>query len=102
MSLEFSSSDYTISKEKFNSFIDRDAQHNVSYSEISKTVTGAIIYSSVGEVSPILSLESNRITNNCRQLYGNFSTCEAAINIDVQNMQSFFFVVSIIQNFLIF
>lgn len=68
--------------------IDRDAQHNVSFSEISKAVGGAVSYSTAGEVSPILTLENNRIIDNCRQLYGNFSTCESAIKIDVQNMQS--------------
>lgn len=74
-------------------FLGRDAQHNVSYSEISGTVAGALSYSTAGEVSPILTLEGNRFTNNCRQMYGNFSTCEAAIEIDVQNMQSVHFTV---------
>lgn len=32
--------------------------------------------------------------HNCRQLYGNFSTCEAAIKLDVENMQTFQFQVS--------
>lgn len=54
-------------------------------------------YASVGEVSPILTLERNRVVNNCRQLYGNFSTCNAAIKVDVQNMQSLYFRVSYIQ-----
>ncbi|CAD7079360.1 unnamed protein product [Hermetia illucens] len=75
----------------------RDAQHNVSYSEISGTVAGALSYSTAGEVSPILTLEGNRFTNNCRQMYGNFSTCEAAIEIDVQNMQSVHFRNNLVQ-----
>lgn len=74
-------------------FTDRDAQHNISHSEISSTVKGAISYSTAGEVSPILTMTSNRFEHNCRQLYGNFSTCEAAINIDAQNMQYFYFMV---------
>lgn len=74
--------------------LDRDAQHNISNSEISRAVGGAITYNSAGEVSPILTLDRNRIFDNCRQLYGNFSTCETAIRVDVQNMQSFFFRVS--------
>ncbi|KAL5280481.1 hypothetical protein ACFFRR_004453 [Megaselia abdita] len=75
----------------------RDAQHNISHSEISSTVKGAISYSTAGEVSPILTMTSNRFENNCRQLYGNFSTCEAAINIDAQNMQYFYFMNNLVQ-----
>lgn len=55
---------------------------------------GALTYSTAGEISPLLTLENNRFINNCRQLYGNFSTCEAAIKLDVQNMQAFHFQVS--------
>lgn len=63
-------------------------------SEISGAIGGALTYATAGEISPRLTLENNRIINNCRQLYGNFSTCEAAIKIDVQNMQTFHFQVS--------
>lgn len=55
---------------------------------------GALTYATAGEISPRLTLENNRIMDNCRQMYGNFSTCEAAIKLDVQNMQTFFFQVS--------
>lgn len=74
-------------------YIDRDAQHNISLSEISGAVSGAVTYSTAGEISPRLTLENNRIMNNCRQLYGNFSTCDAAVKLDVQNMQTFHFQV---------
>lgn len=70
---------------------DRDAQHNISNSEIVNNVGGAIEYVSVGEVTPILTLERNRFMNNGRQLYGNFSTCDSTISVDVQNMQSLYF-----------
>lgn len=80
-------------------FTDRDAQHNISLSEISAAVSGALSYSTAGEISPRLTLENNRIINNCRQLYGNFSTCESAIKLDVQNMQTFHFQVSIFIHF---
>lgn len=63
-------------------------------SEISGAVGGALSYSTAGEISPRLTLENNRFINNCRQLYGNFSTCESAIKLDVQNMQTFHFQVS--------
>lgn len=74
---------------------DRDAQHNISNSEIVDSVGAAISYTTAGEVSPILTLESNRIVGNCRQMYGNFSTCAAAVKVDVQNMQTIHFRVSI-------
>lgn len=77
-------------------FLDRDAQHNISFSEISNAVGGAFVYTTAGEVSPILTMESNRFVNNCRQHYGNFTTCDAAVKIDVQNMQTFHFRVSFI------
>lgn len=54
-------------------------------------------YVSAGEVSPILTLERNRILNNCLQLYGNFSTCDASVKIDVQNMHSLFFRNNLLQ-----
>jgi nitrous oxidase accessory protein NosD len=76
---------------------DRDAQHNISNCEISGTIGSAVTYQSAGEVSPILTLERNRIKNNCLQLYGNFSTCEAAVGINVQNMQSLFFRNNLVQ-----
>lgn len=75
-------------------FVDRDAQHNVSNSEITRTFKGALSYHSAGEVSPILSLDHNRFIDNGQQFYGNFSTCDAAIHLDVQNMHSMFFRVS--------
>ncbi|XP_063702920.1 protein bark beetle isoform X2 [Culicoides brevitarsis] len=76
----------------------RDAQHNISNSEIVNNVGGAIEYVSVGEVTPILTLERNRFMNNCRQLYGNFSTCESPISVDVQNMQSLYFRNNLVQD----
>lgn len=74
---------------------DRDAEHNITLSEISGAVGGAMTYATAGEISPRVTLENNRITDNCRQLYGNFSTCESAIKLDVQNMQTFHFQVSV-------
>lgn len=73
----------------------------MSLSEISGAVGGAVTYATAGEISPRLTLENNRIISNCRQLYGNFSTCEAAIKIDVQNMQTFHFQVSLLNYFLL-
>ncbi|XP_062547876.1 protein bark beetle isoform X1 [Armigeres subalbatus] len=75
----------------------RDAQHNISNSDIQECVGGGLHYVTVGEVSPILTLERNRFIRNCRQLYGNFSSCEATIRADVQNMQSLYFRNNLVQ-----
>ncbi|XP_037927279.1 protein bark beetle [Teleopsis dalmanni] len=69
----------------------RGTQHNITYSHISGTVKGAVSYASAGEITPTLTLTSNVLRNNCKKLYGNFSTCESALNFDVQNMHSLYF-----------
>lgn len=79
----------------FSSRLDRDVQHNISYSVISNCREGAIKYASAGEVNAIMTLEYNQFTNNCEKLYGNFSTCKSAVWLDVQNTQSLFFRVNI-------
>ncbi|XP_053697382.1 protein bark beetle [Sabethes cyaneus] len=75
----------------------RDAQHNISNSDIQECVGGGVHYVTVGEVSPTLTMERNRFVRNCRQLYGNFSSCEATIRADVQNMQSLYFRNNLVQ-----
>lgn len=79
----------------FFPYLDRDVQHNISYSVISNCREGAIKYASAGEVNAIMTLEYNQFMNNCEKLYGNFSTCKSAVWLDVQNTQSLFFRVSI-------
>uniref|UniRef100_A0A1A9WLV8 SRCR domain-containing protein n=1 Tax=Glossina brevipalpis TaxID=37001 RepID=A0A1A9WLV8_9MUSC len=76
----------------------RDSLHNVSYTHISGAIKGALTYASAGEITPTLTLTSNRIENNCKQLYGNFSTCTSALNVDVQNMHSFYFMNNLVTN----
>lgn len=72
---------------------DRDARHNISYSSMSNCREGALTYANAGEVNAILTLEKNRITNNCEKLYGNFTTCKSSIWLDLQNTQSLYFKV---------
>lgn len=79
----------------FFPYLDRDVQHNISYSVISNCREGAIKYASAGEVNAIMTLEYNQFMNNCEKLYGNFSTCKSAVWLDVQNTQSLFFRVRI-------
>ncbi|KAH8259932.1 hypothetical protein KR038_005318 [Drosophila bunnanda] len=74
----------------------RDALHNITDTHISGAMKGAVTYSSAGEVTPTLTLIGNRIERNCRQLYGNFSTCASALNLDVQNMNSLYFMNNLI------
>ncbi|XP_067009482.2 protein bark beetle [Anabrus simplex] len=69
----------------------RDVQHNISYSILSNNKEGAINYASAGEVNPMVTIEWNRFTDNCNKLYGNFTTCEAAVYMDIQNTQTIYF-----------
>jgi hypothetical protein len=72
----------------------RDIRHNISFSGFFHNRAGAVYYSSAGEINPILTMEWNQIVDNGAQLYGNFSTSEAAVALDVQNMDSLLFRVS--------
>lgn len=70
---------------------DRDVQHNISHSVINNNGESALLYMTSGEVNPIVTIEKNQFKNNCRKLYGNFTTCRAAIEMDIQNTQTVFF-----------
>lgn len=72
---------------------DRDIQHNISKSVIENNREGGLQYTSAGEVNPIVTIERNQFSNNGKKLYGNFSTCEAAIDMDIQNTQIVIFKV---------
>ncbi|VEN48816.1 unnamed protein product [Callosobruchus maculatus] len=69
----------------------RDVQHNISSSVINNNGQSALLYMGAGEVNPIVTIEKNQFRNNCRKLYGNFTTCRSAIEVDVQNTQTVFF-----------
>lgn len=75
--------------------VDRDVQHNISSSVITNNTQGALLYMAAGEVNPIVTIEKNQFKNNCLKLYGNFTTCKSAIEVDVQNTQTLFFRVRI-------
>jgi hypothetical protein len=70
---------------------DRDVQHNISFSLLADNRQGAINYASAGEVNPTVTMEWNQFSKNCKKLYGNFTTCHAAIDMDIQNTQSVYF-----------
>ncbi|XP_052754555.1 protein bark beetle isoform X2 [Galleria mellonella] len=76
----------------------RDVQHNISSSELTYNRDGAITYQSVGEVNPMVAIIRNEIKSNCLKLYGNFTTCQAAVTIDVQNTQTLVFKNNLVQD----
>ena len=69
----------------------RHIRHNISYSAFLNNQMGAVRYSSAGEINPVLTMEWNQFQDNGVKLYGNFSTTEAAVAMDVQNMETLFF-----------
>ncbi|KAK9870170.1 hypothetical protein WA026_006260 [Henosepilachna vigintioctopunctata] len=75
----------------------RDVQHNISFSTFKNNKEGGLLYMSAGEVNPILSVDRNQFIDNCKKFYGNFTTCKAAIEIDVQNTESIFFRSNLVQ-----
>jgi len=75
-------------------FSDRNVQHNVSYTIFQNNTEGAIYYGSAGEISPTVTIERNRIEDNCLKFYGNFTSCKSPVLFDVQNMQHIYFRVS--------
>ena len=71
--------------------VDRDLRHNMSFSVFENNQRGAVHYVSAGEINPIITMQRNQFTANCVSLYGNFSTCESTVRLDIQNTQDFFF-----------
>ncbi|XP_049867990.1 protein bark beetle isoform X2 [Pectinophora gossypiella] len=76
----------------------RDVQHNISNSEFHNNRDGAISYQSVGEVNPLVAIIRNEIDGNCLKLYGNFTSCQSAVRIDVQNTQTLVFRNNLVRN----
>ncbi|XP_064467113.1 protein bark beetle-like [Ornithodoros turicata] len=63
----------------------RDSKHNVTASYFAENRQGALVYSSAGEITPILTLHSNRFESNGSPLFGNFTSSEGAAVFDIQN-----------------
>ncbi|XP_025830817.1 protein bark beetle [Agrilus planipennis] len=76
----------------------RDVQHNISTSSIINNREGGILYMTAGEVNPIVTIEKSQFIENCEKLYGNFTTCKGAVNIDVQNTQTLYFRNNLVQS----
>src|SRR5271156_3319631 len=47
--------------------LERDIQHNITYTEFINNTLGAVYYGSAGEISPMVTLERNRFDGNCKQ-----------------------------------
>lgn len=69
----------------------QDSQHNISYSEISNNSRGGLIYRSAGEITPAITVRYSRINYNGKELFGNFTSSESAVALDVQNAKAFYF-----------
>lgn len=66
--------------------VERNLQHNITYSDVTDNTGGAILYRSVGESVPPLALMHNVLSGNCRLGWANFSTCESStVQLEVQN-----------------
>lgn len=50
-----------------------------------------MLYMSAGEVNPVVTIDKNQFRSNGAKLYGNFTTCNAAVEMDVQNTQTILF-----------
>ncbi|RWS09858.1 uncharacterized protein B4U79_09122 [Dinothrombium tinctorium] len=79
-------------------FIGRGFYNNLTYSDVSNNALGAIIYKTAGETSPSVSFGHNIFENNCEELYSNFTSCEAAVSLEVQNIRNFYFHNNILKN----
>lgn len=70
--------------------LERNTEHNISYSVINNNLMGSISYTCSGEVNPHISIAWNKIMNNCRHIPDtNISTCEMPLQFQLQNTQSF-------------
>lgn len=72
-------------------YISRGLFHNVTYSELNRNTLGALQYRSAGESTPTVSMTHNSIESNCLELYGNFTTCNGSVYLELQNSQNFYF-----------
>lgn len=59
--------------------------NNITYSLIENNAKGALVYRSIGETTPIVSVLHNTIKSNCLLTFGNFTTCDSAVDVEVQN-----------------
>lgn len=72
-------------------YLNRGVFHNLTYSNLSHNTLGAIQYRSAGESTPAVSFHHNIIEKNCEELYGNFTTCNGSIYMEMQNSQFLYF-----------
>ena len=72
-------------------FVPRGFSHNLTYSSLNGNTLGAVVYKSAGEVAPSINVNFNRFEGNCDKLLDNFTTCDAALEYELQNTPTFWF-----------
>ncbi|KAB7501563.1 Protein bark beetle [Armadillidium nasatum] len=78
--------------------LDRDLLHNMTYNQFYNNQDGAIFAVTAGEVNPWLAVTWSRIEDNGLHLYGNITTTDGSIKMDLQNMRTFYFKNNLVRN----
>uniref|UniRef100_T1IJ76 SRCR domain-containing protein n=1 Tax=Strigamia maritima TaxID=126957 RepID=T1IJ76_STRMM len=65
-----------------------ERSHNLTYSIISRNRMGGAVYSSTGENNPPAVFVHNQFINNGIGMFGNFTSCEAAVTFNVRNTKN--------------
>ncbi|XP_076314291.1 LOW QUALITY PROTEIN: protein bark beetle-like [Tachypleus tridentatus] len=82
----------------FVSYNAHNLYHNITKSKLRNNQQGALSYRSAGESTPRITLAYNRFENSGLELFGNFTTSDGAVLLDVQNLQDLEFHNNLIWN----
>ncbi|XP_013781367.1 protein bark beetle-like [Limulus polyphemus] len=82
----------------FASYNVHNLYHNITQSKLKNNQQGALSYRSAGESTPRITLSYNRFENNGLELFGNFTTSDSAVLLNVQNLQDLEFHNNLIRN----
>lgn len=63
----------------------RNIQFNISYSRFAGNQMGGAMYGAAGEDNPSISFNHNQFTDNGIKMFGNFTSSEAAIHVELRN-----------------
>lgn len=72
--------------------------HNISYSVISNNAREGFAYRSAGEITPAITVRYCRINSNGKELFGNFTTGDSAVRLDLQNTKTLNFYNNLIMH----
>ena len=76
----------------------RELSFNLTHSQIVKNTWGALVYKTANEISPALSIQRVNFASNCLPIYGNFTTCESAVLLELQNTFYLYFLNNMLQD----